>query len=150
MGVETWNDGYVHIWEGTTDRKVHLTGSGHHSVYTTNYAITYLSIWDGAGNETFLSVRSTPPFTPIQAMTAMSSNPASMPRSRAVPGSKTSQPIIWPGRSISLSLTGGASARSTCQRGTATSSAAMATTRFRHTGCPRRLWKMRGAITRWH
>jgi|GEM_PF-4374335 len=51
MGVETWNDGYVHIWEGTTDRKVHLTGSGHHSVYTTNYAITYLSIWDGAGND---------------------------------------------------------------------------------------------------
>ncbi|WP_288393289.1 calcium-binding protein [uncultured Herbaspirillum sp.] len=51
MGVETWNDGYVNIWEGTTDRKVHLTGSGSHSVYTTNYAITYLSIWDGAGND---------------------------------------------------------------------------------------------------
>ncbi|MDR6394778.1 calcium-binding protein [Herbaspirillum seropedicae] len=51
MGVETWNDGYVNIWEGTTDRRVHLTGSGPHSVYTTNYAITYLSIWDGAGND---------------------------------------------------------------------------------------------------
>jgi len=52
MGVETWDEGDVNIWEGTTDRKVHLTGSGPHSVYTTNYAITYLSIWDGAGNDT--------------------------------------------------------------------------------------------------
>lgn len=51
MGVETWNDGYVNVWEGTTDRKVHLTGGGSHTVRSSNKAVTWLSIWDGAGND---------------------------------------------------------------------------------------------------
>lgn len=51
MGVETWNDGYVNVWEPTCDRKVHLTGWGNHTVRSSNKAVTYLTIWDGAGND---------------------------------------------------------------------------------------------------
>jgi len=51
MGVETWNDGYVNVWEPTTDRKVHLSGWGGHTVRSSNKAVTYLTIWDGAGND---------------------------------------------------------------------------------------------------
>lgn len=51
LGVETWNDGYVNVWEPTCDRKVHLTGWGNHTVRSSNKAVTYLTIWDGAGND---------------------------------------------------------------------------------------------------
>ncbi|MDP4299286.1 calcium-binding protein [Leptothrix discophora] len=51
MGVETWNYGDVNIWEGVTDRTVHLEGGGPHTVRASNKAITYLRIFDGAGND---------------------------------------------------------------------------------------------------
>lgn len=51
MGVETWNRGNVNVWEPTTNRKVHLEGTGPHTVRSSNKAVTYLTIWDGAGDD---------------------------------------------------------------------------------------------------
>ncbi len=50
MGVETWDAGPVNIWEPTTHRKVHLVG-WNQEVRSSNKAVTFLDIWDGAGND---------------------------------------------------------------------------------------------------